>query len=164
MKALKFIFTLLLTLSVFLISAQQSHGPRIVADKAYDSGDYYDAIPLYKKAYTKEKNRTKRVDIVYRLAECYRHVIDYKNQELWYAKAIKLGYKGSDAIINLADALKFNGKYPEAIVQYNNFKKAQPTDPRGDLGASSCEQAQKWKDRPTRYKVDHIAEIGRAHV
>jgi peptidoglycan-associated lipoprotein len=159
MKILKTVLAAIFILSVLFTSAQQSRGPRFLADKAYDSGDYYDAITLYKKAYTKEKNKQKRADIVYRIADCYTKVIDYKNQELWYAKAIKQGYKGPDAILHLADALKFNGKYPEAIVQYTNYQKANPTDPRGDLGVKSSEQAQRWKDKPTRYKVENLTTL-----
>jgi peptidoglycan-associated lipoprotein len=159
MKILKTFLTAVFILSVIFASAQQGRGPRFMADKAYDSGDYYDAITLYKKAYTKEKNKTKRADIVYRIADCYRKTIDYKNQELWYAKAIKQGYKGADAILYLAEALKFNGKYPEAIVRFTDYKKANPTDPKADAGIASSEQAQKWKDKPTRYKIENLTTL-----
>jgi peptidoglycan-associated lipoprotein len=159
MKILKTFLAGIFILSVVFVNAQQSGGVRAKADKAYNSGDYYDAITLYKKAYTKEKNRSKRADIVYRIADCYHRVIDFKNQELWYAKAIKQGYKGADAILYLADALKSNGKYPEAIVQYQKYQAANPTDPKGDLGVKSSEQAQKWKDKPTRYRVDNLSTL-----
>src|SRR4051812_39854649 len=159
MKIFKSFFTIVLILSVQFAFAQATHGSKGQADKAFDSGDYYDAVTLYKKAFTKEKDKKKRAEIVFRVAECYRHIIDYKNQEIWYAKAIKQGYKGADAILHLADALKFNGKYPEAIVRYTDYKKANPSDPRGDLGITSSEQAQKWKDKPTRYKVENVSAL-----
>jgi peptidoglycan-associated lipoprotein len=159
MKILKSFFTITLILAVQFVFAQQMHGVKAQADKAFDSGDYYDAVTLYKKAFTKEKDKKKKAEIVFRVAECYRHTNDFKDQEIWYAKAIKQGYKGPEAILYLADALKSNGKYPEAIVRYTDYKKAKPTDPRGDLGISSCEQAQKWKDKPTRYKVEKVSPI-----
>src|SRR5689334_19547946 len=95
------------------------------ADKAFESGDYYDAITLYKKAYTKEKNNAKKADILFLIAECYRHTNDYKNQEVAYAKAIKAKYKDPKAVLYLANALKFNGKFDEAIVRYNEYKKEE---------------------------------------
>jgi len=141
-----------------LISYAQ-RGPATQADQAFAKGDYYDAATLYKKAFTKEKNKVKRAEIIFKVAESYRLTNDYRNQEVWYAKALKANYKGPEAIVRYADALKFNGKYDEAIVQYTNFKKADPSDPRGDLGIESSQQAQKWKDKPLRYRIENVAAI-----
>jgi len=147
-------------LFLFIASAALAQrGATHAAEKAYQSGDYYDAITLYKKAYTKEKNKAKRAEIIFLVAESYRHINDYKNQEVWYAKAIKANLKNPKAVLYLAYALKFNGKYDEAIVKYTDYKKLEPSDPEGDLGVQSCEQAQKWKDHPTRYRVDNVAAI-----
>ena len=129
------------------------------ADAAYSKGDYYDAIPLYKKAFGKEKNKAKKAEILFKTGECYRQMNDYKNQEVWYQKAIKGGYKEPVVYLLYAHALKLDGKYDEAIVQYNAFKSAAPNDPRAALGVQSCEQAQKWKDSPTRYKVDNLSAL-----
>ena len=129
------------------------------ADAAYSKGDYYDAVPLYKKAFSKEKNKAKKAEILFKTGECYRQVNDYKNQEVWYQKAIKGGYKEPQVYLLYAHALKLDGKYDEAIVQYNALKSASPNDPRAALGVQSCEQAQKWKDSPTRYKVDNLSAL-----
>ncbi len=149
--------TLICLLTIVSVYAQK--GSVAAGDAAFSKGDYYDAVPLYKKAFSKEKNKTKRAEIIFKTAESYRKVNDFKNQEVWYAKAIKAGYKEPVAILNLADAIKFNGKYDEAIVQYNNYKKAAPDDPRGEEGVVSCEQAQKWKDKPVRYKVEDLSPL-----
>ena len=39
------------------------------------------------------------------------------------------------------------------------MKKADPSDARAELGISSCQQAQKWKDKPTRFRVDNVSAI-----
>ena len=157
MQVLKFIPAAVFFFVSTAIFAQR--GPTYMADKAYESGDYYDAINLYKKAYTKEKNKAKKADVIFHVAECYRHTNDYKNQEVWYGKAVKAKIKDPNAVLFLANALKYNGKYDEAIVQYEAYKKVNPGDPAGDLGVQSCTQAQKWKDRPTRFKVENVAPI-----
>ncbi len=147
---------------IFILSAIITNGQRtslVQADLAFAKGDYYDAATLYKKAFTKEKNKVKRAEIIYKVAESYRITNDYKNQEVWYAKAIKANYKEPAAILHYADALKKNGKYDEAIVQYTNYKKANPSDPAGDLGIESSQQAQKWKDKPTRYRLENVSAI-----
>ena len=129
------------------------------ADQAYNKGDYFDAATLYKKAFTKEKNKVKKAEIIFKVAESYRMTNDYNNQEVWYAKAIKANYKDPSAILFYADALKMNGKYDEAIVQYTNYQKAKPADARGGNGIETCEEAQKWKDKPSRYRLANVAAI-----
>ncbi|MFM9053140.1 MAG: OmpA family protein, partial [Bacteroidota bacterium] len=150
-------FTALVMLFTMIATAQR--GPTYQADQAFLKGDYYDAANLYKKAFTKEKNKAKKAEIVFKTAECYRMTNDTKNQEVWYAKAIKANIKEPEAFVRYADALKANGKYPEAIVQYQKFKAAAPSDGRADLGIRSCEQAQKWRDKPTRARVDNLAAL-----
>jgi peptidoglycan-associated lipoprotein len=158
MKIYKFVASALICL-LTIVSVSAQKGSVAAGDAAFSKGDYYDAVPLYKKAFSKEKNKTKRAEIIFKTAEAYRKVNDFKNQEVWYAKAIKAGYKEPIAILYLADAIKFNGKYDEAIVQYNAYKKAAPDDPRGDAGVASSEQAQKWKDKPMRYKVEDLSPL-----
>ncbi len=157
MKILKFIPSVLLLFISAATFAQR--GVTFNADKAYESGDYYDAINLYKKAYTKEKNKAKKAEVIFKVAECYRHTNDYKNQEVWYGKAVKAKIKDPNAVLFFANALKYNGKYDEAIVQYESYKKLNGTDPAGELGVQSCTQAQKWKDHPTRFKVENASPI-----
>lgn len=158
---MKMNFRLLLTACLLFAASLTfaQRGPTYQADLAFDKGDYYDAASLYKKAFTKEKNKVKRAEIIYKVAESYRLTNDYKNQEVWYAKSIKAGYKNADAILHYADALKMNGKYDEAIVQYTAFQKDASGDPRGDQGIQASQQAQKWKDKPTRYRVTNVAPI-----
>ncbi len=153
----RLLFTVVFLFASTLLFAQR--GPTFQADQAFEKGDYYDAATLYKKAFTKEKNKVKRAEIIYKVAESYRLTNDYKNQEVWYAKAIKAGVKDPEAILRLADAMKMNGKYDEAIVQYTAYSKARSSDPRGESGVQVCQQAQKWKDKPTRTKVDNVASI-----
>ncbi len=158
MKSLsRLIFTALFACAALFASAQR--GPTYQADQAFLKGDYFDAAALYKKAFTKEKSKAKKAEIIFKTAECYRMTNDVKNQEVWYAKAIKASFKEPEVYVRYGDALKASGKYPEAIVQYQKFKTLSPNDKRGELGVRSCELAQKWKDKPGRAKVDNIAAI-----
>jgi peptidoglycan-associated lipoprotein len=129
------------------------------ADKAFESKEYFNAIELYKKAYTKAKKKDEKARIVFMTAECYRNIGDMKQAEAWYVKAIKANYTEPKAKLYLADSKKAQEKYNEALIEYNNYKKEVPSDPRGEDGAKSCELAQKWKDAPTRYKVENVALI-----
>ena len=150
------IFKIILCLSVSLLvfngaSAQKSFMKE--AEKAYGEEKFFEAIELYKKAYSKEKNKALKAEIIYQIAECYSHILDYNQAEKWYQKAIKAKFADPVAILHLAHILKVQGRYPEAIVEYNNYKAANPSDKRGDEGVASCEMAQEWIDNPTRYVV-----------
>ncbi len=128
------------------------------ADKAYNNAEYSKAIDLYKKAYTKKTKQVK-AEAAYKCAECYRNISNFKEAANWYEKAIKGGYADDNAIFQFGDALKASGKYDEAIVQYNNYKTKQPSDPKADQAIQSCQAAQGWKDKPTRFKVNNFTPI-----
>ena len=145
----------------FSISAQKNFLKD--ADVAYDNHQYFNAIELYKQAYVKVKKADTKAKILYRTGESYAEINDLKAAETYYSKAIKAKYPDPVATLKLADCLKAQMKYPEAIVEYNNFKKEMPSDPRGEAGVKSCELAQNWKDAKntpeTRLKVENMALI-----
>ncbi|HRD40349.1 MAG TPA: tetratricopeptide repeat protein, partial [Bacteroidia bacterium] len=92
-----------------------------------------------------------KAKVLYRTGYAYHEINDMKSAETYYQKAITAKYPDPVAVLRLADCLKAQGKYPEAITEYNNYKKLNPSDPRGDKGVKSCELAQQWKDQPARY-------------
>lgn len=145
----------------FSVSAQKNFLKD--ADLAYTNHQYYNAIELYKQAYTKVKKADAKSKILFRTAESYHAINDLKGAETYYNKAIKAKYPDPIAILKLADCLKAQQKYPEAIVEYNNYKKEMPSDPRGENGVKSCELAQQWKDAKgtpeTRLKVEPMSLI-----
>ncbi len=129
------------------------------ADKAFANKEFFTAIELYKKGYAKAKKKQDKARMLYMTAECYRIIGDVKQMETWYSKADKAKYPDPKAILYLADSKKAQGKYDEAIVEYNRYMREVPADPRGSEGAKSCELAQKWKDNPSRYVVENMAMI-----
>lgn len=146
---------------VFSISAQKNYLKD--ADLAYDNHQYFNAIELYKQAYTKVKKADVKAKILFKTAVSYQEINDLKGAETYYSKAIKAKYPDPIAILKLADCLKAQMKYPEAIVEYNNYKKEMPSDVQGENGVKSCELAQQWKDAKntpeTRLKVENMALI-----
>jgi peptidoglycan-associated lipoprotein len=141
------------------LSAQAQNEHLDVANSAYDAKEYYAAINLFKKAYSKEKEKANKAQIIYRLAECYRFVNDSKQAETWYRKAVSIKYPEPKVQLYLADAMKANGKYDEAIAEYEKYAEQAPSDPRGKTGAESCALAQKWVDNPTRYVVSNEVQL-----
>ncbi|MDF2447793.1 MAG: ompA 2 [Bacteroidota bacterium] len=144
---------------VFSVSAQKNYLKD--ADVAYENHQYFNAIELYKQAYTKVKKADAKAKILYRTGNSYHEINDLKGAETYYSKAIKAKYPDPIVYLNLADVLKTQQRYEEAIVEYNNYKKEMPSDPRGENGIKSSELAKQWKDAKntpeTRMKVDNMA-------
>ncbi|MDD4213497.1 MAG: OmpA family protein [Bacteroidales bacterium] len=130
------------------------------ADKAFDTEQYSVAIDLYKQAYNRIKgNKPEKARVLFRLAECYRKTNNYKQAINWYTRVVKANYPDPIAQLYLADALKADEQYAEALVAYNEYKKLVPNDPRGGYGAESCEYSIKWKEDPTRYVIENVKKF-----
>jgi len=129
------------------------------AERKFATFEYFAAIDLYKAAYKKAPKKLKP-ECLWKIAECYRLINDVKQAELNYQKAIKAQCeKKTLAQLYLADMLKQQEKYPEALAEYEKYRKEVPSDKRGENGVKSCELAQKWKDTPTRYEVANMVQI-----
>jgi peptidoglycan-associated lipoprotein len=124
------------------------------ADQAYDRGFYFNAIELYKKAYTVEKQAAAKAELVFKVAESYRALGDAQQAEVWYEKANKAQYPDPITYYYIGESLKQQGKYAEAIVAYNRYKEKKPGDARAEAGIAAAQQAQNWQKNPTRYAVD----------
>lgn len=134
------------------------------AYKAYDKQEYTTAIELLKRAFTEVKGRKAKTEVLFKLAESYRMVNDYKNAQTQYEKAIKLGYDDPVAILYKADMLKAQGEYEEAIVAYQEYKQENPTDRRGEIGIESSKEAAERQNAPGRYQVTNMSDINSQYM
>lgn len=166
---IKKVLSLLLILSVSLVSgfaqekvAKAPKAPKSKtqkADKFFKTGEFYTAGTYYKKAYAKFKKSVDKGRAAYFAGECARMMGNNLEAEDWYGKSVKAKHKDPMANLRFADALKSNGKYAEAIVQYNEFKEKAPGDSRASNAVKSTEQAQAWKDKPTRHRIDNLSAL-----
>ncbi|MDX1285506.1 MAG: hypothetical protein R3182_10860, partial [Draconibacterium sp.] len=124
-----------------------------------DIGEYYKAIEKYKKARRKEKDRTKRVEYGFNIAECYRAIGQYEFAETNYKFALRLGYHDNIALLHYADMLRINQKYEEATESYRAYLDSVPGDQRALDGLEAMRQTQEWVANPTRHIINPIKEI-----
>ena len=145
----------------FSVSAQKNYLKD--ADAAFDRHQYFNAIELYKQAYVKVKKADAKSRILFRTGFAYQKINDMQGAETYYNKAIKAKYPDPIVNLKLADCLKEQQKYTDAIVAYNAYKKEVPSDVAGENGVKSCELAQQWKDAKntpeTRLQVENMALI-----
>lgn len=128
-------------------------------DKKYNNMEYHEALEAYKKAGDGKLSKDEKASVIYKQALCYMMFNDTKKAEVWFAKAIKAKYSDPLAVLYLAEMLRNNGKYDEALTKYEEYVKAKPDDIRGTKGVESCKLAVKWKDNPTRHQVSNIQPL-----
>ena len=154
--ATRFLYSIvfLLFLSSFSLYAQKGKEAR--GNEAYEAGEYFKAINLYKDAYQNMTDKERKKEILFRIANCYRLIHDYKKAEMWFKKVVKKEYPNPNIYLYLAEAMKMNGNYEDAIEQFTNYKELVPDDPKGDMGIESCNIAMDWLENPTGYQGNEM--------
>jgi peptidoglycan-associated lipoprotein len=154
MKNISILLTMIIMLSFSGEAYSQKRSKDSKANAAYEAGEFYEAIDLYKKAYNKIKDRTKRAEIVYKIADCYRILREARKAEVWYRKAINQDYQDPEIYLRYAQMLMMNEEYEEASEQFQKYKELVPEDPRAENGIRSCQLAVEWLENPIGYEVD----------
>ena len=154
----KITLVLVFTAAIFVGGFAQKN-PMKEADQAFSAQEYFTAVDWYKKAYTKEKKAEKKAKILFRTAECYRHINELNEAITFYSKAIAAKYPDPMSHFYIGEIKKEQKLYNEAITEFQNYKKEVPSDKRAEDEIKSCELAQKWVDSPTRHKMENMGMI-----
>jgi len=125
------------------------------ADNAFENEAYFEAIDLYKKAYSKESDPEEKGRMLFQIAESYRMILDYEQQVIWYDKALKAQYDDPEAFYYLAQAYHRQGDFTQAIEYYEKYKDGGTDTYKAEIGIEECELAREFRDNPTRYLVQN---------
>jgi peptidoglycan-associated lipoprotein len=152
---------LFIALLTFTATAYSQGAERFTkeADNEFKNEGYYEAIELYKKAYAKEKDVKEKGRLIFQIAESYRFILDQAQSVVWYEKAIKAKHEDPMSYYWIAESLREQGNFAEAIVNYNKFKAKAPSDKSADIALKNCEMAQSWIDNPERYIVEAEVQL-----
>lgn len=124
-------------------------------DAFYAIGEYFDAAAEYKKAYsrTPTKDKEKRGERAWKMAECYRPINYCAKAAGAYQNAIRYKYSDSLALFYLAQMQQRQGDYKNALKNYEAFLELSPNHKLAQEGKKGCELAPKWKAKPTLYTI-----------
>lgn len=137
-------------------ATEEKGDDHIEADKYYNAREYGTAAELFKDAYSGTRSRSEKAEISYKLAECFRHMQDYKSAQRQYERAFNLDF-GPICVLKTADMLKNQGEYEDAIDKYEEYRQLVPADTRGEQGIRACRNAVDWMaNPPTRYQVTNM--------
>ena len=148
-------------LSTLIIAACSSEKAIKKGDQLAAINEYFDAAKQYKRAYSKipSKERSKRGQIAWKMAECYRKSNNPQRAAGAYQNAIRYKYPDSITFRYLADAQVKNGDYKAAAKNYEIYLKYAPDDRMAQIGLKAAQQSMDWKKNPTRYIVKQAKEL-----
>lgn len=148
MRYLFFILVLLLAVSC---SVEKK------ALKAFNRGEYQNAIGLYQKTLSKNPGKAN-----YFIAESYRLSNRIKESEPFYANAKGIGIDKDTVQFYYAQSLKANGKYSEALVQLNNLAENASSDKLKRLAnaqVSGLQELETLKKNKSYYRVKNLEAL-----
>jgi peptidoglycan-associated lipoprotein len=146
----------LMAIFILTVPAEAQKKPKDSrAQAAFDAGEYYTAIDLYKDAYNKV-DKDQKIAIFFKVGECYRITGDARSASLWYSKAIREDYQDPILFLRYGQVLLVNEEYAEAEVEFKKYRELVPDDPRGEIGFESCQAAIVWKENPTGYIIENM--------
>ena len=130
------------------------------ADRKYQIGEYYAASEMYKQVYKnlKSKDKKLRAHVAFHQAECYR-TLNNKRAANAYKNAIRYHYPDSIMYLHYAQVLQYQGKYKDAIKQYDIYLEQHPSDYVALAGKYACLKVDEWKQQHSRYKIAPAKEF-----
>jgi peptidoglycan-associated lipoprotein len=124
------------------------------AIKAFNSGEFQNAIGLFQKTLSRNPGKAN-----YFIAESYRQSNRIKEAELYYANARGLNLNRDTISYYYAQALKANGKYTEALAQLNNLAENAQDDRLKRLAntqISGLKELESLKNQKSYYRVRNL--------
>ena len=125
------------------------------AEQSLALGEYFNAAQMYKKAYsqTPPKERKLRGERAFALAECYRKINYTSRARGAYQNAVRYKYHDSIVFFYLAEMQRRDKDYKNAAKNYEIYLAHKPTDKLAMNGLISAQNARKWKEESSGYKV-----------
>lgn len=147
------LFIALLNFAFFSTINAQTNTPKYIneANKSFNSGRYFEALPKLQSAYTKLGNKgtiTQKGDMAYKVAECYRHMEQFDKAKDWYANSIELKYYDIQPLLYFwqGEMQRMMGKFDDAIKSYKEYKKRKPANDFSHDVESAIKSVEMYKD------------------
>ena len=150
-------YTLIICFILPLLSACRS-AKLSDAEEKQRIGEYYEAAAIYRRVYTKTspKKRDLRGYIAFRMAECNRLINSTAKAVSGYMNALRYDYPDSILYLRLGQMQQKNGRYADAIKNYDAYLQYDPSSVLAFNGVEGSQKAQEWKKNPTRYVVKRM--------
>ena len=153
----KFWLTLCLILfSSFFVSAQLKY-----ADRLFEENDFQEAANLYEKVLEKDSNQ---IEVIERLALCYKKVNRYEDAEKYYAKAVQYPEAQAASYLNYGQLLKNNNKIKQARNQFQKYLEKEPESLVGKLMLHSCDAIGDWTSTASEFQLKNVDAVNTEYL
>jgi outer membrane protein OmpA-like peptidoglycan-associated protein/tetratricopeptide (TPR) repeat protein len=126
------------------------------ANILFEEKNYVEAIPLYERTLEK-KGET--IEVIERLAFCYKVINDYAMAEKYFAKAVTYHETDPSSHLYYGQLLKNDNKINQARQQFTQYTKKKPGSLIGKLMLRSCDDIMDWSSQPIEFKILNLKEI-----
>ncbi len=145
--ALQRIFSILFFAILIMIMSHCSFTKEVGDGRsAYELKQYAIAIDYFEKELKEEKDRTRRGQSSFYLAESYQAIKEYAKSIPWYREAVQQDF-GPEAMKQLGLMLKTQENYRGAIQVFQQFQKEYGQDPEVNRELAICKQAAIWSSQ-----------------
>jgi len=127
--------------------------------QALKIGEYYAAISKLQKAQRKEKEAKVRLSYDSYIADAYWRIGDYKKAGLRYRNLVSRKYPDSLALFRLAESLRFEEKYDEALPYYQQHLDSFPDNQRTLNAIEAIKLTKQWMEKPSRFEVSQEKQL-----
>lgn len=132
--------------------------PKGSSKKAFDLGEYTRAADLFKREYSKEKNKYLKGEIAFQMGECYRLTNKPSKAASAYSRALRTSYKNELIELYLGQSMLKMGKPDDARTYFLAYNEKHPTDALGRDGLASCD-IQINPPKAKRFEIEKIKAI-----
>ena len=144
---------------VFILSACGAGRYISRGDKKFGAEEYERAIEFYKQGLSKADNPG---EVNYKIAEAYRLSNRLAQAEPYYKAALDNKYRKEDAFFYYGLALKANGKYEEALNQFEDYLKLGANPQLKSRAAREVENFSTLSDilrKAPRYEIQNLEAL-----
>jgi peptidoglycan-associated lipoprotein len=157
---IKSILALLLTVAVAPVFGQSLK----TADTYYGGGAYYSAANMYKdllgsKFQKDNAIKSRRGEIMYRVAECYRRMNRIDESQKWYLQAEGAGYGEFNLYYGYGCTQLLQGNYSGARESLQKAKDLNPSDKRVESKIASCDAYELYSKTNNQYEVKTVDNL-----
>jgi peptidoglycan-associated lipoprotein len=163
---MKRILTLALLLAIGFGAAQAQPLRRAAYDvllqsaaEQYENKDYYGALQKYEEAYDEKRDRS----LLPIIAELHYKIRDYRGAERTYRNILRRDDENEfvDLRYEYGRMLKMNEKYPEAVIEFEEFLKHTANDSLRTLAQNEIAGAEMAMNTPPPTKKVNMENAGR---
>ena len=150
-----------LTLCLILFSSSFVSAQLKYADRLFEENDFQEAANLYEKVLAKDSNQ---IEVIERLAFCYKKVNRYDDAEKFYAKAVQYPEANAESYFNYGQLLKNNNKIKQARDQFQKFIEKEPESLIGKLALHSCDAIGEWTSTASEFQLKNMDPINTEYL